>query len=202
MVGRVVNKHQTRPWKRGVTRVALLVFCLNLAACALAPSSTPVPVEDRNKRPAPSTADPGVGKPVPQPEQTPMPVPEPLPPPVDVDRPAGITAPKPPAVVALLERVTAASAKGNHAQAAAELERALRISPRDGDLWLRLARVRLQQSQWQQAETLAQKCVSLPESDGQTRKGAWGVIGSAREAQGDGPGAAAARQRAAVIKIP
>jgi tetratricopeptide (TPR) repeat protein len=105
-------------------------------------------------------------------------------------------------VVALLDRVDSAAATGNPAQAAAELERALRISPRDGELWLRLARVRMQQKQWQQAEAVALKCISLPESKAITKQAAWHVIGSAREARGDAAGSAVARRRAAAIIIP
>jgi Flp pilus assembly protein TadD len=105
-------------------------------------------------------------------------------------------------VVALLDRVDSATATGNSAQAAAELERALRISPRDGELWLRLAWVRMQQKQWHQAEGVALKCISLPESDAFTKKSAWSLVGSAREARGDSAGAAAARLRATAISSP
>jgi len=177
----------------------LLLLSLGLASCAMTPASAPVPVEDRVSSPAPvpeSTATPAPS--VPEPGTVPEPLPLPAPP-VAPDMPAGTTPVRPPAVVALLDRVDSASAQGNPGQAAAELERALRISPRDGGLWLRLARVRMQQKQWQQAEAVALKCVSLPESDASTKKAAWGLIGSAREARGDAAGAAAARQRAATI---
>jgi tetratricopeptide (TPR) repeat protein len=111
-------------------------------------------------------------------------------------------APRAPAVEALLARADAAISAGNMAQAAAELERGVRIAPRDGALWLRLARVRMQQRQWQQAESTGLKCVSLPESDSRTQKSAWELIGAARAARGDRTGADAARQRAAAIRIP
>ena len=182
-------------------RTVLLVLSLSLASCALAPKSAPVPVEDRAPGPAPppvpepagkgaeaSSESPGLTEALPQPA-----------PPAAPDGPLGTTPAQPPAVVALLDRVDSAAASGNPAQAAAELERALRISPRDDELWLRLARVRMQQKQWQQAEAVALKCLSLPESDAFTKKAAWSLIGSARQARGDSAGAAAARQRAAAI---
>mgnify|MGYP001603965831 CR=1 FL=1 len=194
-----------RHWPGGAGRVVLLVLSLGLASCALTPKSAPVPVEDRDKRAAPQspTPEPAVdgasapATPAPAPAAQPLP-----PPPAAPDRPAGTAQIRPSAVVALLDRVDSVSPSGNHAQAAAELERALRISPRDGDLWLRLAHVRLRQQQWQQAESVALKCLSLPESDAPTKKAAWSLIGSAREARGDQAGSAAARQRAAAINVP
>ena len=188
----------------GAGRAVLLVLSLSLASCALAPKAAPVPVEDRVSRPAPAQ--------VPEPAGTETEaatvssgLPEALPPPAPPaapERPLGRTSARPPAVVALLDRVDAAAASGNPAQAAAELERALRISPRDDELWLRLARVRMQQKQWQQAEAVALKCLSLPEGDASTKKAAWSLIGSARQARGDAAGAASARQRAAAIIAP
>ena len=200
----VVKGGQVRRWPGGAGRAVLLVLSLGLASCALTPLSAPVPVEDREARPAPPPVpEPSGRTPAPPSESAAVPEPLPLPAsPTAPDRTGGATPARPPAVVALLDRVDSAAATDNPAQAAAELERALRISPRDGDLWLRLGHVRLRQRQWQQAEAMAQKCVSLPESDAATRKAAWGVIGSAREARGDQAGAAAARQRAAAINVP
>lgn len=50
-------------------------------------------------------------------------------------------------------------------RAAAYLERALRIEPRNGYLWHRLARVRLQQGQYGQAGNLIQKSNALAGND-------------------------------------
>ncbi len=191
-----------RIWPGKAARAVLLVLSLGLASCAVTPVSAPVPVEDRASRPAPLPGPEGLPPAAPE-EPAPVPEPVPLPvPPVAPDRPGSATPARPPAVVALLDRVDTAAATGNPAQAAAELERALRISPRDGELWLRLARVRLQQKQWQQAEAVALKCISLPESGPITRKSAWSLISAARAARGDAAGSAAARQRAAAIAAP
>ena len=190
-----------RDW---AARAVLLVLSLSLASCALAPKTAPVPVEDRVSspvpHPVPESAGTGGGAP-PESPGLPEALPQPAPP-AAPDRPLRTPSARPPAVVALLDRVNSAAANGNPAQAAAELERALRISPRDDGLWLQLARVRMQQKQWQQAEAVALKCLSLPESDAFTKKAAWSLIGSARQARGDSAGAAAARQRAATIISP
>jgi Tfp pilus assembly protein PilF len=50
-------------------------------------------------------------------------------------------------------------------QAAALLERALRIDPRNAHLWHRLATVRFQQGQYRLAESLAQKSNALAPDD-------------------------------------
>ena len=50
-------------------------------------------------------------------------------------------------------------------QAAALLERALRIDPRNAHLWHRLANIRFQQGQYQLAESLAQKSNALAPDD-------------------------------------
>ena len=64
-------------------------------------------------------------------------------------------------VLALLDRAEAQRAAGDLAGAAATLERALRIEPRNPHLWNRLARIRLQQRQYSQAANLAAKSNAL-----------------------------------------
>lgn len=191
---------QTNPcWGRPVLNSPIrmhfgLLFCLGLASCAsVQPPRAPVPVEDR----AGTTAEPpGTAS---APATVPAPTMEPLPEFVPLPAPSPVpqaTPPRPAAVLALLERQEAAARAGNPAQAAAELERALRITPNDAGLWLRLARVRLTQKQWPQAESMGMKCLSLSGSDPATARSAWEVVATARAARGDAAGAAAARQRA------
>lgn len=179
------------------------LLCLALAACAaVKPQSPAVPVEDRDVvEPAPAPVPPPL--PAPPAETTPPgPTEESwLPVPSAPDAAIAMPAARPPAVLALLEREAAASRAGNPAQAAAELERALRITPRDRELWLRLARVRLQQRQWQQAESTALKCLSMG-GDAALTRSAWDVVAAARAARGDGAGADAARRRAASMPVP
>jgi hypothetical protein len=65
------------------------------------------------------------------------------------------------AAVALQAQAERESAAGNYAQAASTLERAVRIDPADGALWLALARLRLDQGQRELAVELARRAESL-----------------------------------------
>ncbi|MCB1734434.1 MAG: tetratricopeptide repeat protein [Gammaproteobacteria bacterium] len=67
----------------------------------------------------------------------------------------------PPAVAALLADANRQMRAGNNDAAAAALERALRVQPRDAYLWHRLAYVRLEQGRGSDAESLALKSNSL-----------------------------------------
>src|SRR3989344_8042200 len=59
------------------------------------------------------------------------------------------------AVIALMDSARSDIVAGKPDGAVASLERALRIEPRNPLLWQELARLRLQQGQYQQAEGLA-----------------------------------------------
>lgn len=65
------------------------------------------------------------------------------------------------AVVALLDTATQQTRAGKLDNAAATLERALRLEPRNAELWTRLAEIRLQQGQLDQAAGLAAKSNNL-----------------------------------------
>lgn len=65
----------------------------------------------------------------------------------------------------LLAAVDAAVAAGDLERAAALCERALRISPRDGYLWLRLASVRAQQGRRSEAAGFARRALSFAATD-------------------------------------
>ncbi len=66
-----------------------------------------------------------------------------------------------PAVLELLNKAHDQAAAGRMDAAGANLERALRIEPRNPVLWQELARVRLDQRQYRQAESLAAKSNAL-----------------------------------------
>lgn len=70
-----------------------------------------------------------------------------------------------PAVLALLSEATQQETSGDPEVAAAKLERALRIEPRNALLWHHLAAVRLRQGQTQLAVSLAQKSNSFAARD-------------------------------------
>jgi tetratricopeptide (TPR) repeat protein len=83
-----------------------------------------------------------------------------------------------------MENARADAAAGRLANAAATLERALRIEP--------LARVRLKQGQYAQAESVAARSNSWAGSDNALRAENWRLIAEARTARGDAEGARAA----------
>ncbi|MGY6215389.1 tetratricopeptide repeat protein [Methylolobus aquaticus] len=83
-----------------------------------------------------------------------------------VSSPAAEKGPVEPAViVALLEESAASRSTGDLDNAAASLERALRIQPRNPRLWHELARVRLEQGEPALAEELARKSSALAEDN-------------------------------------
>jgi cytochrome c-type biogenesis protein CcmH/NrfG len=101
------------------------------------------------------------------------------------------------AVLALLDQAQAQRSAGRMEAAGASLERALRIEPRNPVLWQELARVRLDQGQYRQAENLALKSNVLAGDDKRLRSENWWIIGQARSLLGDVQGAQAAFDRAA-----
>lgn len=106
------------------------------------------------------------------------------------------------AVVALLERARQEAGSGRRESAAASLERALRIEPRNPRLWHELARLRLTQGQYAQAVSLAQKSNSLAVRERTLQALNWHLIADARIAQGDPSGAAQARKLAEDLQRP
>jgi tetratricopeptide (TPR) repeat protein len=100
------------------------------------------------------------------------------------------------AVAGLMETARADAAAGKLSTAAASLERALRIEPRNPRLWQELARVRLHQRQFMQAESVAARSNSFAGSDNALRADNWRLIAQSREARGDEDGARAARESA------
>ncbi|HYU69855.1 MAG TPA: tetratricopeptide repeat protein [Burkholderiales bacterium] len=100
------------------------------------------------------------------------------------------------AIAGLLDGARADSAAGRLANAAASLERALRIEPRNPRLWQELARLRLKQGDYAQAESTAARSNSWAGSDNALRAENWRLIAHAREARGDAEGARAALEAA------
>jgi predicted Zn-dependent protease len=102
---------------------------------------------------------------------------------------------EPTAVDALVLVAETAEAEGRIADAAASLERALRLAPDDADLWVRLARVRLMEGRPVQAESSALKATTLAGEDAALRRAAWAIVAEARATRGDTVGAEAAREQ-------
>ncbi len=85
-----------------------------------------------------------------------------------------------PAVAALLRLARSQAEAGHGEHAAATLERALRIEPRNPWLWHRLAVLRLQQGYWDRAVELAKKSTLLAHDHRRLLTGNLEVIQAAR----------------------
>ena len=84
------------------------------------------------------------------------------------------------AIAGLMDSARADAAAGRLVQAAASLERALRIEPRNPRLWHELARVRLRQGDADQAANLAARSNSFAGGDAQLRAANQAIIEQAR----------------------
>ncbi len=100
------------------------------------------------------------------------------------------------AVVALVGSAREAEKAGQYGRAAAALERALKVDPRDPRLWHRLAAVRYRQGRHAEAEALALRSLNLRPADRGLDTWNWRVIAAARHARGDEAGAREAGRRA------
>jgi tetratricopeptide (TPR) repeat protein len=127
--------------------------------------------------------------------QQPAPTEEPAKPPAVV--PATPAVKENVAIAGLMDSARTEYAAGNFPNAAASLERALRIEPRNPRLWHELARVRLKQGQYAQAESVAARSNSWVADDKALRAENWRLIAESRRARGDNEGAQAALEAAA-----
>ncbi len=151
-------------------------FALLLGACSTATTRT-APIEGRRPQETP-VAQPTTAAPKPQPPQgaqvfalpdsqvaplEPVPVPGPVPGAID-SPPATSHAIKPPLDPALRELVAQAeraSARGDRGAARATLERALKITPENAQLWFRLAELNFVDGEYEQAIVMAQRAREL-----------------------------------------
>lgn len=98
-------------------------------------------------------------------------------------------------VLALLDNAQQAAQAGQLHTAEAQLERALRIEPRNAVLWHYMAKLRLHQDRISEAAGLAAKSNSLAGKDPQLKADNWRIIAHARLRQGDMKGAEQAQQK-------
>jgi tetratricopeptide (TPR) repeat protein len=136
------------------------------------PDPPPQPVA---AAPAPPPEPPvAVVRPVPDLEEAPPAPAEPL--------PAPRTAPPvSSASQTLLSQSRAHQAAGRYPQAAASIERALRIEPRQPVLWLELGNIRLKEGDFAQAESMGRKALSLATGDAALTARAEQLIAAARK---------------------
>lgn len=94
------------------------------------------------------------------------------------------SAPPSTAVTALLDTANQQTRTGKLDSAAATLERALRLEPRNPELWTRLAEIRLQQGNYEQAASLAAKSNNLAGGNTTLINRNQGIIEQARQRKG------------------
>lgn len=126
-------------------RIAIAVaFALALAGCATGGIYGPAP------RPAPQPDAPrdGASARIPDPAG-------------ERGRPSDGAGPSAGATAALVTQSRAERDTGNLGGAAATIERALTIAPEDAQLWMELAEIRMEQGDWDQAEEMARKALTL-----------------------------------------
>ena len=100
------------------------------------------------------------------------------------------------AVAALVESAREAEKARRYGRAAAALERALKVEPRNPWLWHRLAAIRHREGRHPEAEALSRRSMSLSPGDVKLESRNWRVIAAARHGQGDEEGAREALGRA------
>ena len=152
-----------------------LIFVLSistLTACASSGRGIPAPIESRNA--ADTISDAAITAPVVTPSSATISTPiqrgdirQNTQPSAQSPATAAPLEPERPATASstLLAGVDAAIAEGDLERAAALCERALRINPRDGLLWYRLASVRAQQGRVSEAEGFARRALSFSSGD-------------------------------------
>lgn len=126
-----------------------------------------------------------------------LPPPSPVRPPVLANYPKTIEDSKPNgAALYLYKQAQEARAGGRNDQAAALLQRALHVEPRNPFIWQSLAEAQLTLQQPDQAESAARKSSSLARGNPYVDAGNWRIIAAARQAQNDAQGALAAQAQA------
>jgi hypothetical protein len=152
---------------------AALLLVATLSGCV--PPGSTRPPEPKAPVPASRPAPPPAPAPEPPPAPPVTPPPAPPPPPVRIVPPAS------PASQALLNESRTHSAAGRYPQAAAAIERAIRIEPRQPVLWLELGNIRLKEGNFAQAESLGRKALSLSAGDADLSARAQALISNARK---------------------
>lgn len=166
-------------------RQLLLLWPLLLSGCISAPPPRPP-----QPTPLPPPVTPAPSTPLP-PAQ---PLPRPQPPPAAVIRPGAappsapsadtsVSLPQPAATGSLVALADKQAAAGDYPSAAAQLERALRIRPQDPVLWQKLAWLRLQNGDFEQAASLAARSDTLAGNNATLRAQNQRIVDLARARQ-------------------
>jgi tetratricopeptide repeat protein len=123
--------------------------------------------------------------------------------PPDVEAPPPPEQPRPgktfrlgPASLALVSQAHKQSQDGDYGQAAASIERALRIEPNNPLLWIELGEVRLSEHNADQADAMGRKALALATGDHQAESSAWRLIAESLRARSRNQEAADADKKA------
>jgi hypothetical protein len=184
-----------------VLRILSVAVLLALSGCSISPfkSGSPEPSPSRG-----GTGAGGAGPVVSAPAEVQRPAPEesieaPAPVQVPKERPRTPPATLSPASRALVAQAQAQRKKGDLPGATVSLERALRIEPNNPLLWLEMGRLRMDQQNYPQAESMGRKALSMAVGDDRTQAAAWQLIGDSYKARGKNPQAQAAFEKAKAL---
>ena len=173
--------------------VPALVLLLVASGCSLSPFKSDHP-ESKAGGANPAGSTPGSGpviSSVPEVGSTSPPGAEPgviaPPPPLPRERPKTAPATLGPASRSLVAQAQAQRKKGDLPGATVSLERALRIEPNNPLLWIEMGRLRMDQQNYPQAESIGRKALSMSVGDPQTQSSAWLLISDSLKARGRNP---------------
>ncbi len=116
--------------------------------------------------------------------------------PVPRERPKVAPATLSPASKALVTQAQTQRKKGDLPGAAGSLDRALRIEPNNPLLWIEMGRLRMDQRNYAQAESMGRKALSMAVGDNRTQAAAWQLIADSLQARGKNPQAQEALEKA------
>lgn len=190
-----------------ISRSLIPLLLIAVSGCSVSPYQTRAPVDDRSSRaetPAPTPrqdserypqqeSEPVVVSPLPDQSFEPAPAPSrSVSPETTVARP-----PQNPAVLALLDDAEQARASGNYRAAQGSLQRAQRIAPRDPAVYYSLAETHMEQEDYNLAEQVALKGVSVAQGNPYQSQRLWQLLAKIRLRAGDAAGSRAAAEKAA-----
>jgi Flp pilus assembly protein TadD len=184
-----------------LARLLIVLLPLAGAGCALQPFESPphAGTLDDTAGNHPAGRGPVIGS---SPEVTPTPqaggAEIVAPPPTQLPRERPRTAPATlsPASRSLVSQAQAQRKKGDLPGATASLERALRIEPSNPLLWIEMGRLRMDQRNFPQAESMGRKALAISVGDDHTQAAAWTLIADSLKARGRNPQAQEALEKA------
>lgn len=105
-----------------------------------------------------------------------------------------------PATRSLVEQAQTQLSQRNFPLASASIERALRIEPENPLLWLELAKVRLAEGNYPQAENLARRALSRSTHAPRAQAEAWSIIAESYRARGRNAEAQQAQAKSELLR--